>query len=168
MNAVKISLEDAKALYNMGGVPKRIALLAYSENELSGLPKTWEEFCKDNPINTKTECYIGSESDPVGIYSEERYVDRDWDSDKNLLPNLEAAKAHLALIQLHQLRNYYRQGWIPNWDDNSYKWVINYCSGKYDVSICLNKRFLAFQSEEIAQEFLNNFIDLIELAGDLV
>lgn len=167
MNEVKISLEDARDLYNIGGIAKRIALLAYSEHELSRLPKTWNEFCEMNPIN-KRERYIKTDSYLEDICSEKQHVDRDWITDKNVLPNLEAANAHLALMQLHQLRDCYRQGWVPNWYNNSYKWVINYYNGGYDVSICLNKRFLVFQSEEIAREFLNNFIDLIELAGDLV
>lgn len=140
MNEVKISLGDAKVLYNTGGVSKKIALLAYSEKELIKLPKTWEEFCEMNSIN-KRERYIGTDSYLGDISSD---ANRDWITDKNVLPNLEAANAHLALMQLHQLRNFYRHGWTPNWYDSSDKWVINYYNGGYDVSICLNKRFLTF------------------------
>lgn len=44
-------------------------------------------------------------------------------ADKNMLPSLEAAKAHLAYIQLHQLRDCYRQDWLPDWsNDNQIKW----------------------------------------------
>ena len=41
-------------------------------------------------------------------------IDRDKDSDKNILPSKQAAEAHLALMQLHQLRDCYRQGWTPS------------------------------------------------------
>ena len=89
--------------------------------------------------------------------------------DSNLLPNKQAAEAHLALIKLHQLRDCYRQGWKPDWEKEEIKWCIdkrkNYLiiTSSYSYS-----KFLSFQSKEIAQLFLNNFQDLIEEAGDLI
>lgn len=48
---VTLTLEKAKEWYNKGGELKEIALQAYSEEELSPLPRSWEEFCKNgNPI----------------------------------------------------------------------------------------------------------------------
>ena len=102
-------------------------------------------------------------------------IDRDKDSDKNILPSKQTAEAHLALMQLHQLRDCYRQGWTPDWSDcnNKYCIIYNglYCNTNYNHSIAVNtytRKFLSFQSKEIAQEFLNNFKDLIEQAGDLI
>ena len=75
-------------------------------------------------------------------------------------------------MQLHQLRDYYRQGWEPI--------TSNGCAIKryYDPSMDIIKleivtyyctsKFLSFQTEEIAKEFLTNFRDLIEQAGDLI
>lgn len=85
-----------------------------------------------------------------------------------ILPSKYAAKQHLALMQLHQLRDCYRQGWIPDWDDEKFIITVNY-KEFYSVGKCIKtKEFLAFQSREIAEEFLTNFRDLIEQAGDLI
>ena len=136
------------------------------------LPKTWEEFCK-NYSRKKDECYIDMSCQIVRLVYE---IDRDKDSDKNILPSKQAAEAHLALMQLHQLRDCYRQGWTPDWSDcnkNKYCILYNglYCNTNYNHSIAVHthtNEFLTFQSREIAQEFLNNFKDLIEQAGDLI
>ena len=85
-----------------------------------------------------------------------------------VLPSKYAAKQHLALMQLHQLRDCYRQGWIPDEDDEKFIITVNY-KEFYSVGKCINtKEFLAFQSREIAEEFLTNFRGLIEQAGDLI
>ena len=101
--------------------------------------------------------------------------ERDFKADRNILPSKQAAEAHLALMQLHQLRDCYRQGWIPDWSDNNYKACIihNYMQSNtnsdYSISIRINvNTFLSFQARVIAEEFLNNFKDLIEQAGDLI
>ena len=135
------------------------------------LPKTWEEFCENYP-RKKDECYIDMSCQIVRLVYE---IDRYKDSDKNILPSKQAAEAHLALMQLHQLRDCYRQGWIPDWSDCENKYCIIYdsvyCNTNYNHSIAVHthtNEFLTFQSREIAQEFLNNFKDLIEQAGDLI
>ena len=85
-----------------------------------------------------------------------------------VLPSKYAAKQHLALMQLHQLRDCYRQGWIPDEDDEKFIITVNY-KEFYSVGKCIKtKEFLAFQSREIAEEFLTNFRGLIEQAGDLI
>ena len=128
------------------------------------LPKTWEEFCKQNKTK-KNEYYLG-------IWSSIREADdgeRDKDTDRVVLPNKQAAEQHRALMQLHQLRDCYRQGWEPNWNDNYDKYIIIKNRGKYGVfAASWISRFLAFQDKERAKEFLTNFRDLIEQAGDLI
>jgi hypothetical protein len=129
------------------------------------LPKTWEEFCEQNPTITN-EYYI-RECNGIGCYNS-RY--RDSEEDKNLLSTKEDVEAHLALIQLHRLRDVYRQGWVPDWRNSLIK--------KYCIVFSLNNldiyqytqvsHFLAFQSQEVAEEFLKNFKDLIEIAKDLI
>ena len=85
------------------------------------------------------------------------------------MPSKEAAEAHLALMQLHQLRDCYRQGWVPNWEDNSKKYVIERICKYFDIDWYADTNcFLAFQTKELAEEFLVNFQDLIEKAGDLI
>ena len=166
---IKLTLEKAKEFYKKGGELKELALSAFTKEELEKkeLPKTWEEFCKSCNIQLPKEYFIDSHSDIVQVpYGYER----DTISDKNILPSEEAAKAHLALMQLHQLRDCYRQGWKPDWENTDlckYSIVIVSNTPKILPSYSCNC-FLSFQSKEIAEEFLKNFRGLIEQAGDLI
>ena len=76
-------------------------------------------------------------------------------------------------MQLHQLRDCYRQGWEPEWNDNCYKYDIKWGIFPKKKELIVTWRiydplFLSFQTEEIAREFLTNFRELIEQAGDLI
>ena len=135
------------------------------------LPKDWEEYFtfhfpktgklpENHYVWANTEVFFDcpTNSDYISLLQT-----------KNILTSDIAAKQHFALMQLHQLRDCYRQGWKPNWNDSSYKYCIDnyrncYTTHKYQSL----KHFLAFQSKEIAEEFLNNFRELIEEAGDLI
>ena len=128
------------------------------------LPKTWEEFCRQNKIE-KNECYL----DACSCIEKALIRERCEDSDRNVLPNKQVAEVHLALMQLHQLRDCYRQGWEPNWRNTSSKHCIRKQGNSYIIVCCgISVTFLSFQSREIAYEFLTNFRELIEQAGDLI
>lgn len=132
------------------------------------LPKTWEEFCKNYPIK-KGECFIDASSNIL----ESAWTARNIYGDQNKLPNTKAAEQHLALMQLHQLRDCYRQGWEPDWEDDSFKYTIVRDTfnkdKKYSIKYyCYTPYFLSFPIYELANEFLTNFRDLIEQAGDLI
>ena len=131
------------------------------------LPKTWEKFCEDNP-RKKNEAYFDLCSKICIITQDYEY--RDKYTDKNLLPSKQAVEAHLALMQLHQLRDAWREGWVPDWkDDNQKKYVIAYNKGEFEIwQYRTVSRFLAFQDEKRADEFKDCFIDLIRKAGDLI
>lgn len=164
---IKLTLEKAKEFYKKGGEFRDLALSAYTEEELTKveLPKTWEEFC-DNYKIQKEECFIASNSVIVNVSSSDTRL---ICSDRNLLPNKQAAEAHLALMQLHQLRDCYRQGWKPDWTIPKSNFAIFYMKGRYTVEeFIYSREFLTFQTREIASEFLTNFRDLIEKAGDLI
>ena len=135
------------------------------EDVASKLPETWEEFCKLYPIKEE-EYYIELNSIPTEVSIGERF-DHD---DKNILPSKKAAEAHLALMQLHQLRDCYRQNWKPDWKNNCQaKYCIEFSSYQYKIfKYFVSCRFLSFQSQDIAQKFLNNFQELIKLAEDLI
>lgn len=132
------------------------------------LPKTWEEFCKGHFVDLNGEFYIDDESSVKN--NKDGFYNRNKNYDRNLLPTKEAAEAHLALMQLHQLRDCYRQGWVPDWEDAAEnKWCIIKQFGKNNVvSFVSNGFFLAFPKKEVAEEFLRNFNDLIEKAGNLI
>lgn len=132
------------------------------------LPKTWEEFCKGHFVDLNGEFYIDYQSSIRS--NKDGYYNRAENYDKNLLPSKESAEAHLALMQLHQLRDCYRQGWVPDWNNvNQNKYCIeNHSNIHYNVSYTSSVHFLAFQTDEITEEFLHNFEDLIKKAGDLI
>ena len=165
---VKLTLEKAKKFYEKGGEFKDLALSAFTEKELVKveLPKTWEEFCSQSEIYR--EYYIDIDSS----VKETDNDCRDPLYDKNVLPSKKAAEQYLALMQLHQLRDCYRQGWEPDWlDHKSKKYCIvyngNICNYVIVITTC-TRAFLSFQSKEIAEKFVNNFSDLIKKAGELI
>ena len=127
-------------------------------------PKTWEEFCEQNMIK-KSEYYLDPSSCILELWDDKR----DVFSDRNVLPTRQAAEAHLALMQLHQLRDCYREGWEPDWNNDCNKYIIVKNRDKYVVfGGNWTNQFLSFQDRERAEEFLTNFRELIEKAGDLI
>ena len=149
--------EGYKAVYNKD--TQKIEIIKFE------LPKSWEEFCENNPIRWgETIIYNNSkEIMALGV------GDNRDSSIKNILPNKATAEAFLALMQLIQLRDCYRQGWKPDWQDGTEKYIIV----QYDNTISseVNQRIskvLSFQSPNIRSKFLHNFRDLIEKAKELI
>ena len=66
--------------------------------------------------------------------------------------------------RLIKLRDVYRQGWKPDWEDNSSeKWVIRFEGGKfYTSSHYTNSRIFSFPTRKLAEQFLENFKDELE------
>ena len=166
---IKLSLEKAREFYSKGGELKDLALSAFTKEEIlmSKLPKTWEEFCKNYPYKCGVGYYIDNKSNIVRCALANG---RDTEYDRNLLPSKKAAEQHLALMQLHQLRDCYRQGWIPDFNNNEIKYHIykKYKNGIIVDYITNHNKFLSFKTKELAEEFLYNFRDLIVQAGDLI
>ena len=165
---ITLTLDKAKEWYNKGGELKEVALQAFNEKELTevDLPKTWEEFCENYPTKNG-ECYIGTCCD-IHILPE---IDegRDIEMDKNVCPSQKSAEAHLAMIQLEQLRNCYRGLFVtvigmPVWCIIRYKGKLIISHRTWGT----NETFLSFQSPEIAEKYLKNFEPLIKQAGDLI
>lgn len=160
---VTLTLDKAKEWYKKGGELKEVALQAFSEKELTKvrLPKTWKEFCDNYPV--QEEYWLGSCDQILRNDSEEERTFRNW------IPSKKSAEAHLALIQLEQLRDCWRKGWIPDYTKTYKKFRIKKLGTEYivDWSTGLSD-FLVFQTEELAKEFLECFRDLIEKAGDLI
>ena len=156
MKEAKLSLETAKEFYNQGGAAKQFALDNYSKEELTKkeLPKTYEE-CRD--LLPNTWAYVSECGVVVSTFNKYKAV----------LPSIEIAEQVAALQKLLVCREAYRVGWKPVLGEDTYsilKWKTGIKVGKYDT---LSKT-LSFQSREVAEEFLNNFRDLIEEAGDLI
>lgn len=130
------------------------------------LPKTWEEFCKRNPV-TPDEYWIET------VYS--RYCNsfrdrkRDKDQDKNICVSLQEAKAFTALMQLRQLRKAYVKDWEPDWTCSLIKFCIIVDANRIRVadSYFCQKSF-SFPTQKLAEQFLTNFKDLLEIAKPLL
>ena len=129
------------------------------------LPRSWEEFCATHDI-TMSEYFIGNTGNIFNSNSGKRIPE----ISKTILPSEQAAEAHLAYMQLHQLRNAWREGWTPDWKDNTQaKFAIIYNKDEHIVFDCrFISRFLTFQDEARAKEFLECYKGLIKKAGDLI
>ena len=158
---IELSLDTAKRLYEQGGEYRDIALTAFKEHELIGdrLPKTWDEYCaKHGEVGDKIKASLNT------VY---------MTISKHVFSDYKQAQAHITKMKLHLLRDEYRQGWLPDWSDNCNKYGIkwNMIAGKakLDIAWCkYNPIFFSFPTDEIASEFLTNFRELIEEAGDLI
>ena len=140
------------------------------------LPKTWEEYFTFHfPVDKLPENhYVCAETSTFSCHT----TNNDYESvlqTKNILTSDKTIKQHLALMQLHQLRDYYRQGCIPNLTKGSSKHCIirYYNSGTKSINyrvdiLTYTSTFLSFPTRELAKEFLTNFRELIEQAGDLI
>ncbi len=155
---IEISLDTARRLYEQGGEYRNIALTAFNEQELIGnrLPKTWDEYCvKHGEVGDKIKASLDSAYTIINRYAFSDY---------------KQTEAYIAMIKLHLLRDEYRNGWLPEWkEDGEPKFVILNVENELEV---VERRetagFLAFQDERQANEFLTNFRELIEQAGDLI
>lgn len=158
IRTIEIPLDTAKRWYEQGGELREIALGAFSEKELigDGLPKTWDEYCaKHGDMGVIIKASLGT-----------AYVALK----KHVFSDYKQAQAHIAMIKLHLLRDEYRQGWLPEWMDYEQdKYVIQKFIDEYVIRLYnTTSYFLSFQDDERANEFLTNFRDLIEEAGDLI
>lgn len=124
------------------------------------LPRTWEEFCSNNLVNTK-ECYVGEDG---FIHNAFLPNCRSTVTDRKLLPDRKTAEAALALCQLIQLRECYNQGWKPDWNGNDEKYCIELYANEVDIENwkCRATSPLFFKTEELRDFFFENFRELVE------
>ena len=159
---ITLTLEKAKEWYKKGGELKEIALQAFTEKELNPLPRSWEEFCRNNPVQVG-ECWLEN-CDKIRkkeLSTNEARIYKNW------IPSQKSAEAHLAMIQLEQLRDCWRQGWEPEYHITSY--AIKRCNDEIHIIQAYSvSAFLSFPTQKMAEEFLECFRDLIEKAGDLI
>ena len=136
-----------------------VAVVTFRERERK-LPKSWEEFCEMFPKHGSI-FYIDSVSEikEIKLVYEKRFVDED----KTTFSDHATAEAVLALCQIIQLRNCYNGDWAPDYKTAETKWTIEFES--YNIVKNTTKGWpciLTFKTEELRDEFLRNFRDLIE------
>ena len=166
---ITLTLDKAKEWYKKDGELREIALQAFTEKELTkvDLPKTWEEFCDNYPVKG-SEATIGCDARIINcMYIEGRRRSYKF---KDIMPSEQSAEAHLAMIQLEQLRNCWWGDWKPDWlEGNVQKYVIQKWRDRISIETTyVTHSFLSFPTYEMAKEFLECFRDLIEKAGDLI
>ena len=165
---IKVDICTARKWYNGDDESlKELALQVFSKEELEKdeLPNSWKEFCEKNR-EIGHEYYIASDSQ---ISCTSGGFIRDNVTDRILVPNKAHAQGILALCQLTQLRDCYRQGWKPDRDDNENKYIIEYVSDDLSINFYMSSnKFLSFQSEKIRDKFLENFRDIIEQAKEYI
>lgn len=132
------------------------------------LPKTWEEFCNKYPITPGEEAFINTAS-RVRVYESSR-ITRLVDDDRNLCISKQEAEAFIAFMQLRQLRKAYVKDWEPDWmDDISIKYCIEVNSNIFSIHGWYKySHVLSFPNCGLAEQFLNNFKDLLEIAKPLL
>ena len=156
---ITLTLDKAQEWYKKGGELKEIALQAFTEKELNPLPRSWEEFATSH---ARMGYYISADGKPLMCASSGKL------SSPHVCPSIKSAEAHLAMIQLEQLRNCWWNGWEPIWDCSE-KWCIRLWGNELTIGTTKNiSRFLTFPTKEMAEEFLRCFKDLIDLARDLI
>ena len=89
---------------------------------------------------------------------------------KNNISTYERAEAFLALMQLVKLRDAWNGDWKADWKDSG--------ENKFTISVCENKiiylwywseyHVLHFKSEQLRDQFAEQFKDLIETAKELL
>ena len=155
---IEISLDTAKRWYEQGGELRDLAIGAFGDKELIGnrLPKTWDEYCiKHGEVGDKIKASLNTAYTMINKYTFSDY---------------KQTEAHIAMMKLHLLRDEYRIGWVPEWGNiDESKFVIEMVENELTVeNYGITRHFLAFQDEKRAEEFLTNFRELIEEAGDLI
>lgn len=158
MRNLELSQETAKRWYEGTDEElKALALQTYPELGKKQLPKSWEElqrvsgyYVNNNSEVTKCDAFTA-------------------DRNRNFFVTKEQAEASIALAQLSQLREVYRNGWVPDYNKSENKYVIELFTNRIDTHFYQGKNhFLSFQDTKTRDLFLENFRDLIEKAKPLM
>jgi hypothetical protein len=156
---LSIDLDTATSWYNSTNKElKALALETFPELGKKELPKTWEELDEIEGFYVS----VASRIDCSG----RGFTSKD---NKNIFATKEQAEASIALAQLSQLLKAYRNGFVPNWTNNYYKYCIYFEEDLVNTTTLISSnKFLSFQDRETRDLFLENFRELIEQAKPLL
>ncbi|WP_454988652.1 hypothetical protein [Capnocytophaga sputigena] len=85
------------------------------------------------------------------------------------VPSEELVDATIALLKLLFLRDYYNEGWQPDWKDNNIKYVIECYENELRVSTVFGtSRVMYFKSKDVTEKFLEEQKELLEIAKPLL
>ena len=138
------------------------------------LPSTWEEWFESLPDGTPLTYLNNAAVIKECVKNTDIIIPEAF---KSCSLTKESTEAHLAMIQLENLKNAYNDS-VGNDYEKEYfygtdiekKFVIENSMG---VLLVLGKdkltnRFLSFKTKDIAEKFLENFRPLIEIAKNLI
>ena len=120
----------------------------------NNLPMSWEE------LGEVKGCYVSAGSDIRLLYRTDAI-----DSNRNVFPTEEEARAMLAMAQLCQLRDRWNDGWKADWKDGT----VKYCIGSFKNIVYKDSYYntstpMVFKTEELRDKFMETFKDLLEEA----
>ena len=115
------------------------------------------------PVPTFEEAWNNSHN------SKEIFYSSNCDKVCSGYPTQELADASEALRRLLFLRDYYNEGWQPDWEEDEWKYFIENYRGKLNVRRTYNNgRVLHFKTPEIRDKFLEEQKELLEIAKPLL
>ena len=166
-NSWDINSDSTLTIGGVGGVTSEEPMLYPSreqrdwsnvkyERPVEELPKTWDEFVREMGFDPEKFKFDGlytelSDSMLAGGDDIGRYCDQ-----------------HIAQVKLHALRDCYRQGWEPEYNEKSCS-IMMLKNGTYKVvDFVSTSKFLSFRDRQTAILFLACFEEIIKEAGDLI
>ena len=85
------------------------------------------------------------------------------------VPSEELADATIALLKLLFLRDYYNEGWQPDWEDGNDKFCIQTYKGELNpIEYSFTSRPLFFKTRKIRNNFIEEQRELLEIAKPLL
>ena len=89
--------------------------------------------------------------------------------DERTYPSKEICESSEALRKLIILREYYNEGWKPDWKGKDPKYTIENCECELFTDTVFNfSKVMAFKSEKIRDRFLEDQRELLETAKPLL
>lgn len=157
---VQFEGKDDLSYYDLEGCP------VWSPNPtLSTKPYTLQGFEQKAPAPTFEEAWEETDRiyEPKSEYDKEEFGG---------YHSQELADASEALRRLLFLRDYYNEGWQPDWDNSSLKYIVYIkVDNGYNFIIDYRAKYprvLHFKSKEIAEKFLKEQKELLEIAKPLL
>ena len=128
----------------------------------------WRPLSQTPTLSTSPYTLQGFEQkEPVPTYEEaEEWIRKESEKGNIFLMNKDVLEA---LRRLVILRDYYNEGWQPNWKDEEKKFSIEIYEGEFDTFESIEcQRVFSFKTEEIRDKFLEEQKDLLEIAKPLL
>ena len=122
---------------------------------LSTSPYRIEGFEQKAPVPTfeKAVDWLEKNSKDRVIYADKAYINEEYE------------RAFEALKKLTILRDYYNEGWQPDWSKKDKKYCIEYEETSISpIDHICNSRIMTFKNPEIRDKFLEEQKDLLETA----